>query len=343
MLTLDFYESGQGESIVIRFPDGGLGLVDAHPTPSGSRSGIVDIVRGQHLHFLCLSHPHADHGADLYKAMQAAARVDRFWHTVSDTHSFIYSISQQYVFPDRYLALATELRVDATKYLIDLYSEVRNRSDKDPGFVEKINFNKRSHEIAGVKVHFFGPMEADQHKFTNAHIDLAKGKNRGRPNENILSAVIVLEYGPNAIILGADALASNWEAIEPRYRKEALPKAAILKIPHHGATNSLGHHRKNYLDLLKPNKETKAVLFAGDAKHPNKTVFDKVRNKASVVCLANGLMPPARAASNPLGLTVAGARSATPTVVCNPHIRFEISAAGVVTQSIGRQCGFCDC
>ena len=40
MLKVDFYESGQGETIILEFPDGGLGLVDAHPSRSRARPEI---------------------------------------------------------------------------------------------------------------------------------------------------------------------------------------------------------------------------------------------------------------------------------------------------------------
>jgi len=44
-LTIDFYESGVGETIRITFPDGGLGIVDAHPSSCGHRPHILDLVR----------------------------------------------------------------------------------------------------------------------------------------------------------------------------------------------------------------------------------------------------------------------------------------------------------
>jgi len=79
MLKLDFYESGNGETILITFPSGGIGVVDAHPSSRGLRPPILDLVRGRHIHFVCLTHPHADHGVDLTSiGSQFTSRLGKF-------------------------------------------------------------------------------------------------------------------------------------------------------------------------------------------------------------------------------------------------------------------------
>lgn len=344
MLTVDFYESGQGETILVRFPDGGVGVVDAHPSRSKLRPGIETLVGGQRLHFLCLTHPHADHGVDLFKALTAAARVDHYWHTVTDVQTLFFSVTQQRVYPDRFSSLLTDLRIAWAEYLIDLYDEVKTRTAADPGFIQKINDKRRSDEIAGVKVHFLGPLEADQNHFTSTYLELVQGRHRNKPDENTLSAILAFEYGGHLVVLGSDALTANWTEAEARCRKEKLPKAILLKVPHHGAQNSLGDpHGKTYLDLCRPNKETKAVLFGGDAKHPHAKVFERLKGKTMVQCLANGLKPPGQATVNPLGLSIPGARALVPAPTCNPHLSFTIHTDGRIEQTAGEQCEFCNC
>lgn len=344
MLRVDFYESGQGETIIVGFPDGGLGIVDAHPSRSKMRPEIEALVKGRQLHFLCLTHPHEDHGADLPKAMAAAAHVKHYWHTVTDIQALIYAVTQHEEFPNRFSPLLTKLRLPWAEFLIDLYDEVETRTDTDPGFKQRLNDQRRSDEIAGVKVHFLGPLESDQNKFTAAYDARLQNKHRSKPNENSLSAIVAFEYGGQLVILGADALAENWRAAEERCRKERLPKAIILKVPHHGGQDALGNpHQKNYLDLCRSNKETKAVLFGGDAKHPNAKIFDRLKAKVAVQCLANGLKPPGQANVNPLGLNIPGARVLVPAPTCNPHIGFAIYPDGRTEQTAGVQCEFCAC
>ena len=95
MLRADFYESAEGETIILTFPDGGLGVIDAHPSPRAQRPNIEDLVRGKHVHFVCLTHPHADHGIDLHRVFGVAASVGAYWHTLSDIQAVMYSITQQ--------------------------------------------------------------------------------------------------------------------------------------------------------------------------------------------------------------------------------------------------------
>jgi len=78
MLKLDFYESGEGETIVLTFPSGGLGIVDAHPSSSTSRQEILQITRGKTIHFVCLTHPHKDHGADLIPILEQHPDIKAF-------------------------------------------------------------------------------------------------------------------------------------------------------------------------------------------------------------------------------------------------------------------------
>jgi hypothetical protein len=276
--------------------------------------------------------------------MRAARKLDHYWHTVTDIQTLFYAVTQQRVYPARFSSILTDLRIAWAEYLIDLYDEVKTRTAADAGFIQRISEQRRSDEIAGVKVHFLGPLEADQNRFTSTYRDLVQGKHRAKPDENTLSAILAFEYGKHLVILGSDALALNWVAAEDRCRKEKLPKAILLKVPHHGAQNALGHpHAKTYLDLCRPNRETKAILFGGDAKHPHSKVFERIKNKTTPLCLANGLKPPGQAAANPLGLNITGARAIVAVPTCNPHIGFTINADGHINQTAGAQCEFCVC
>src|SRR2546423_1120462 len=98
-LRVEFYESGIGETIVIRFPSGGVGLVDAHPSIHGLRPEIQDIITGRKLHFVCLTHPHADHGVDLIKVLQNHPDIGEFWHTIFEIPAFIFGVEQTINFP----------------------------------------------------------------------------------------------------------------------------------------------------------------------------------------------------------------------------------------------------
>src|SRR5258708_57278 len=98
-LRVDFYESGVGETIVVTFPSGGIALVDAHPSTLSARSEILGLTKGKKLHFVWLTHPHADHGVDLVPVLQQHPDVAGFWHTVFDIPAMIYGVQQTVNFP----------------------------------------------------------------------------------------------------------------------------------------------------------------------------------------------------------------------------------------------------
>ena len=115
---------------MITFPGGGLGFVDAHPSPTNSRASILQIAEGKHVHFVCLSHPHADHGVDLIPLLNGHGAIDEFWHTSSEAVPFIYRLGETPAFPN----FPSELRVHARKmvddwanFLHDVYGAVATR------------------------------------------------------------------------------------------------------------------------------------------------------------------------------------------------------------------------
>src|SRR5688572_15411482 len=83
-LKVDFYESGIGDTILNTFTYGGIGIVDAHPSQFSRRPDILQLVAGKQVLFVCLTHPHADHGEDLIPVMQSHPNVAEFWYTIYD-------------------------------------------------------------------------------------------------------------------------------------------------------------------------------------------------------------------------------------------------------------------
>lgn len=271
-LTIDFFESGVGETIRITFPDGGLGIVDAHPSGSDDRPPILELVKDHPLHFVCLTHPHADHGRDLIPILEHHPSIASFWHTLSDVSVFVFSSGQ---IP---------------------------------------NFRSPLREVVRRFYEGWGRFLTE----------------------------IALEYGGRTILLGADALKKNWESAARNYRRLNLEKATILKVPHHGAANAMGLHKKetSYLDLCSP--KAVSVLFAGDVKHPDARVEEKLKAKTELACLVNGLHGARRVNTNPLGLMIPGAKAVARAIPpCQPVISFRLDPDGTVKQTAGHRCADC--
>jgi hypothetical protein len=336
-LRLEFFESGDGETILIRFPDGDFGLIDAHPSWENSRPGILELIDGKRLHFVCLTHPHADHGVDLIPVLQRQKDIGEFWHTNPDTSSFIYfCATQRWNYPSPVRDLVNRLADGWADFLLDLYSSV--------GAIPERRFHSRVQptEIAGVEIWCLGPDEQIANNFVKTYKDRARGHAKWLPNPNLLSAIFALRYGDTVAILGADALKQNWKDAITIHRKHGLPRAVLLKVPHHGASNALELARKrdNYLDLCGKDGTALSVLFAGDADHPDEAVFRELRARTRLICLSNGLKG-AVGPANPLRLRMPGARLARPSYICNPQIIVELNAAGVVSVIRGSSCEVC--
>ncbi len=93
-------------------------------------------------------------------------------------------------------------------------------------------------------------------------------------------------------------------------------------------------------DLCIPN-DSFSVLFAGDSKHPEKSVFQDIRDQSNLYCLTNGLKDSSGKKFNPLGIDLEGAKAFGKVSVCNPKISYEMHLDGRVVLKEGRQCEFC--
>lgn len=337
-LRIDFYESGIGDTIIVTFPSGGIGLVDAHPSQHGHRPDIRQLVAGRKLHFVCLTHPHADHGVDLIPVLEQHPQIDAFWSTIFEVPAFVFGVEQTVNFPSPVQEFAAKMNQDWGEFLVDIFGAVIER--KIPRHLLRSDLRERV--IDGVDVHCLGPDESVQNLFFDAYKKKLTNPEVQVPDPNSISAILALKFGQSLVLLGADALKKNWEGAVKQHRKLGLPKARVLKVPHHGARNSFNLQRAavNYLDICSYMPKAKAILFAGDAKHPDRDVYARLRERTKVMCLSNGTRAPL-ADTNPLRLQIPGARAARSAPVCNPVISIEMDVDGNVTILTGIGCDSC--
>lgn len=337
-LRIDFYESGVGDTIVVTFPSGGLGVVDAHPSQNTHRPHIRDLVAGRKLHFVCLTHPHADHGVDLIPVLESHPHVEEFWHTIHDIPALIYGVEQTVNFPSPVREFASQMNQDWSRFLVNIFAAIAVR--KIPRHL--LRSDLREHVIDGVEVFCLSPDESIQNAFFDAYMKKLSNPQVEVPDPNSISAILALKFGQSLVLLGADALRKNWDSAVKQHRKHSLPKAHVLKVPHHGARNSFNLQRGavNYLDICSHEPKAKAVLFGGDAKHPDRDVYARLRERTEVLCLSNGTRAPL-SVSNPLRIQIPGARAVRPATVCNPVVSIEVDAAGGVAVLSGVGCQAC--
>ncbi|HEX7860952.1 MAG TPA: MBL fold metallo-hydrolase [Verrucomicrobiae bacterium] len=314
---------------MITFPNGGIGVVDAHPSTLGSRAKIEQIIADKEIHFVCLTHPHDDHATDL-AAVLRTGRVKQFWTSVSDISSLGYRVESFTNFPSPIQEFARSLNAKKAAVFLELFNAVH------PAMTVNPSDNFAPITIDGVNIHFLSPSNAVIEEFRQSYFRRAENPTTREPDFNLLSIIIALEYSGVTILLGADALKQNWTTAIAKFRRLKLPKANILKVPHHGARNSIDLQKgqPSYVDLCSTKPQAKAVIFAGDKSHPNENVFQHLRSRLDVVCLANGLKG---RNNNPLNLQLPGAKGNGPAPICNPQITFVISTDGTFTQTKGSQ------
>ena len=309
--------------------------MDAHPSSHPIRPEILEIIKGKNLHFVCLTHPHADHGVDLVTVLQRHQNIGEFWHTIFEIPAFIFGIEQTVNFPSQVREYASKLNQDWGEFLFDIYAAVIER--KIPRHHLRSDLSPRV--IDGVEIHCLSPDESVQNQYFSAYQKKLSDPKIQVPDPNLISAVLALRLGQGVVLLGSDALKRNWESVVAHYRKRSLPKARVFKVPHHGARNSLNLQRNavSYLDICSHDPKATAVIFAGDAKHPDEDVFERLRSRAETICLSNGRKPTSEN-TNPLHLQLLGARAVYPAPVCNPVISLEMDAEGSVNVIAGVGC-----
>ena len=96
----------------------------------------------------------------------------------------------------------------------------------------------------------------------------------------------------------------------------------------------------SYLDLCARAPNARAILFAGDADHPDADVYRKLRAQTDLLCLANGLAG-AQGEIYPLQINLPGARAARRPRICNPVVSIELDNKGNSTLLAGNNCEAC--
>lgn len=339
-LRIDFYESGIGDTIIVTFPGGGVGVIDAHPSPSSSRPHILQLVADKLVHFVCLTHPHADHGRDLVPLIERHPNISEFWHTNSQIQAFIYRLLEVPSWPSEVREFAVRMSGDYANFLIDLYGGVVERELP----IHDVRASNEPRAYDGVEVHELAPEESISQTVLKYWLDKAGDPTAEPPDPNVLSAILALRYGNSVVLLGADALRINWRNAVPRYRKLQLPKAAILKVPHHGALNALDMKthspEPNYLDICRTgDAPCHSVLFAGDSRHPNDRLYERLRARTTVHCLINGRR--GRGAAIDLHVEIDGAEPVYEVRPCQPNVSFELDDQGAVFVLAGHACDAC--
>ncbi|MBS1827112.1 MAG: DNA internalization-related competence protein ComEC/Rec2 [Acidobacteria bacterium] len=239
-LELTMLDVGQGEAMLIGFPDGKWMMVDAggipvygkRPVPSRMEIG-EDVVtpyllsRGiRRIDIAVSTHQHDDHAQGL-PAVMDNFRPRQLW-TGATPESPVWRTLQR----------------QAAKLAINIVSMHRSQH----------------REIGGVNIDVLSPAPGYQPRNTASNND---------------SLVLSLQYGAHRFLLTGDA-----ERLAEHAMLDALPRATVLKVGHHGSKTSTSNL---LLDAVQPSF---ALISAGQDnpfRHPHAEVLQRLAERHTAV------------------------------------------------------------
>ncbi|MGH9403329.1 MAG: ComEC/Rec2 family competence protein [Terriglobia bacterium] len=327
--------AGQGDSLVVRFPDNSWGVIDSNIPTGATDPAALSFLQGRsvdRLAFVCLTHPHADHFTGLERVFgYYGDRVDEFWIFSIDSAHLKKFLTVQH--QKNATSRAGRRRYEELQNLFKIFCQM-DKTGSGRRLIGGLQLPSRG----GVAIDCLSPLSADVGEYQN-HLTRCARPEEYKANENLLSCVLRFRYGNSTIVLSSDAPTKAWQRMwkEAGKRKESF-EAEGVKISHHGSRQ--GFHAQVWRHLAS-SRGTSAVISAGVGYgHPDRLVIESLHEMGvrlhctnfPALCLRreprdlsklHGL--PQRAK---LGLLMLDQSSHAPLLPCNGDIQFEIDADG---------------
>lgn len=241
---------GQGESIVLRLPNGEYGVVDcyARDLADPGTNPTVDFLKKRHvekIEFLCLTHPHADHFRGMSHLL-SAFHVHRFWRnggmSSQDLHVLIAYLSQDAELSGDVMATADAREFSQIHTLVTEQAK-RTTSRLRRGHLESGQqlYPRPVSASAAMRMLSLSP-SGDCVSEYQSQLHSCFDENRrlvGRFRaalHNSVSVALLIEFGQTRIVLGGDLEEEGWREVLAEFPHERLSCHAI-KVPHHGSAN----------------------------------------------------------------------------------------------------------
>lgn len=275
MLNLHFLNVENGDCIVIEYTNDNkksFGLIDCNRT-SRRRSPALDKLRdlgADHLEFLCITHPDADHYTGILDVLRA----------------YDGRISSFLTFP---LASLLNDQSRLKKYAQKLLELVRRGDDEEIAarhleFVEILSFAKDKFlpnnnwievtgdfdrvgvtGFAGVEIYGIGPPKKMRGAIVQSVLD---PEAFSKVDNNEVSVALEIRFAGRRITLGGDAVNENW-IWHRRYREKLglTITSDLVKLPHHGSRydNAI----ETLSDFFAGSQNSIAIISAGGGSHPD--------------------------------------------------------------------------
>lgn len=267
--------TGEGESIVLRLPDGKYGVVDCFarssndPTTNPTLQFLLEKDVPE-LEFLCLTHPHDDHFRGMSHILSAFP-VRWFWHPGAMSGEKLawlleyFSVDSELSDDGREKENASELRA-----IFDAVEEGRRRSKLDP---IRVQTNQELYPIppdtsAPCRIVGLAPSGSQVARYENA----LRGcfTDRGALKEtlphsrhNMISAALLITFGRTRVVLCGDVERPGWDDTIAQCGEGMLDVDAV-KVAHHGSVNG---YTDGLWEAFSASSRPFAVIFPFERHH----------------------------------------------------------------------------
>lgn len=268
LLSIVVFGPGRGEAIVVRLPDGGVGVVDGclEPTagdkdPRGSGDPVRELLNRMappRLRFACLTHAHDDHYAGLGRLLAAyQKRADHVWMVLDAGGPHMKA---QLAILKRRRARKTSLpdapNPKGLERVLTQFSQAYREHGSKLNYLQAgiplLNL-KNSHGSLSIKA--CGPAPSDiarlQESLTKA---IAKSIEQGEATDqefdlNIASGALLIRWKRAGVLLAGDLLcAANENAGWAHAAKDIDGPVQVVNVAHHASEEA--HHDPLWKKML---------------------------------------------------------------------------------------------
>jgi beta-lactamase superfamily II metal-dependent hydrolase len=339
MLQIHIFNVGQGDSVLIQFPNGSWGVVDCKADDHSSRPSALQylIAHGvPKLAFVCLTHPHADHFSGLPSILNHyGPNIDSIWSFRLDSHHL-----KRFFATKKNAATTTSRRRDLDG-LVEVYKHIVTAMRQNR--LLPLDANSRSIAIGDVEVDCLAPHPKEIGAYQSSLARSEKNPEVYKGDENRLSVVLRLKYGQGSVILGSDATTSSWIDIMrvSERRKDSLA-SGLVKVSHHGSRD--GFFGGAWKKITASAQTTHGAISAGNQySHPHREVIGELRDlnvrlhctNYAASCVKSERVDLTKFEGLPestkLQLLMLDQTSNTPQIPCDGDLHFSLDTNGGIT------------
>ncbi len=287
-LTVYVFNVGQGDHLLIEFPNGEYGIIDFYHSEAGPVSHLrppaLSYLESVHskrrskpirIRFAHITHPDLDHTKGVEEFLRWAIRnkvkVREFW-------LFAGLDFKQVV--DRYKKALASLP-DPDPDLMARAEEVHDRLKTTHGLIKKLRCDQKAvvgvgqiAKIGDAPVVAIAPLPTHIGDLNGKVLDklftmFLRDKVTSTSYNNLMSSVLMIKHGPHTLLFGGDTGNAVWRDCLRYYRSTKQPhgdcRGTFVKVSHHGSkhSSSIDLWRKLLCD------DSRLAISAGRTKRPN--------------------------------------------------------------------------